>query len=81
LKYSDFCRDKSSNNSALIGIIAASMSVIGVIQITNKGIFVRKLTCDLERSRINYKALFDSVYTDPNEKESNVNTLSSGGEK
>ncbi|MEB3192908.1 MAG: hypothetical protein VKL42_21405 [Snowella sp.] len=80
LKDGNFCRDKSSNNSALIGIITASISVIGVIQTANKRMFIRKLTCDLDRSSINYKALFDSVYTDSKEKESNLNTLSSGGE-
>ena len=81
LKDSYFCRDIGSNNSDLIGLIAASISVIGVIQTANKGIFIRKLTYDLEQSRIRYNVLLNDVYTDTKVKESNFNTLSSREEK
>jgi hypothetical protein len=75
-----FCRDKNSNNSALIGIIAASISVMGVIQAVNEGIFIRKLTCDLRQSERNYNNLLDALYTGKNEKASESNTLSSSKE-
>ena len=77
LKNSDFCRDKSSDNSPLIGIIAASISVMGVIQAANEGILIRKLTCNLRQSETNYNNLLDTIYTDKKEKESESNTLSS----
>ena len=55
--------------------------MIGVIQTANKGIFIRKLTYDLEQSRIRYNVLLNDVYTDTKVKESNFNTLSSREEK
>jgi hypothetical protein len=59
---SDFCKDKYSDDSALIGIIAASIAVIGVIQATNKGMLVRKLAYDLRQSKKNYNNLFEHLY-------------------
>lgn len=70
-KDSYFCRDKSSDNSVFIGFIAASISVIGVIQSANERIRVRKLACDLRQSEKNYNNLLKAIY--PNnlkEKES-----------
>lgn len=69
LKDSYFCRDKGSNNSDLIGLIAASISVIGVIQSANKIVFIRRLNCDLRQSKTIYNSLLDTVYADIKEKE------------
>ena len=77
LKDSYFCRNKSLDNSALIGFIAASISVIGVIQAANKGILVRKLGCNLRQSERNYNNLLNTVYTDKNKKASESNSSSS----
>jgi hypothetical protein len=77
LKDRYFCRDRSSDNSALIGIIAASISVMGVIQAANERILIRKLTCNLRQSEKNYSNLLNAVYTDKNEKASESSTLSS----
>jgi len=75
LKDDNFCRDKSSNSSALIGIITASISVIGVIQTANKIMFIRKLTCNLRQSETNYDNLLNAVYTDNKTKSSDSDTL------
>jgi hypothetical protein len=69
------CKDKSSDNPVLIGIIAASISVMGVIQVADEVMLVRKLICNLRQSETNYDNLLNAVYTDNKTKSSESDTL------